>query len=517
MTPPQLRQGQARALHRGLPGRPDPLALYATLADGGRRADTALLERSEAPSLLLDQAAVRFECRGRNVRAEALSESGRRVLRTIASRMPERVTATAAGRLELTFPEPEGEDAERRLMAPSPFDALRAAIGFDNLSGEEAFTLACLGVIAFDHVDMFESLPANRGDPLGFPDYVFWLAESLILFEPGAAPRAICAAFGDDDPEVARRAYFGAAERLSALVARCAGTLRPIEDEMPPASADPIEVDLDDDAFAAIVARLKGRIAAGDVYQIVPTRTFRAPCPDPLTAFAALRRLDPSPYRFFVAAPRHVLFGASPETSVRLFRRDGWRTVEVKPIAGTRARGATGDEDDRMEAEMRLDAKETAEHMMLVDLARNDLARISIAGTRRVARLMTVERYARVMHLVSSVTGVLKIGLDAFHALQACLNVGTLTGAPKLRAMELLRETEATKRGPYGGAVGWINGDGDMDTGVVIRSAVVQDGTAFVRAGAGVVHDSDPRAEAEETRRKASALLSVLTTTGAAV
>ena len=165
---------------------------------------------------------------------------------------------------------------------------------------------------------------------------------------------------------------------------------------------------------------------------------------------------------------------------------------------------------------MRLDAKETAEHMMLVDLARNDVARISIAGTRRVARLMTVERYARVMHLVSSVTGVLKIGLDAFHALQACLNVGTLTGAPKLRAMELLRETEATKRGPYGGAVGWINGDGDMDTGVVIRSAVVQDGTAFVRAGAGVVHDSDPRAEAEETRRKASALLSVLTTTGAA-
>ena len=160
----------------------------------------------------------------------------------------------------------------------------RAAIGFDNLSGEEAFTLACLGVIAFDHVDMFESLPANRGDPLGFPDYVFWLAESLILFEPGAAARAICAAFGDDDPEVARRAYFGAAERLSALVARCAGTLGPIEDEMPPASADPIEVDLDDDAFAAIVARLKGHIAEGDVYQIVPSRTFRAPCPDPLGA-----------------------------------------------------------------------------------------------------------------------------------------------------------------------------------------------------------------------------------------
>jgi anthranilate synthase component 1 len=184
--------------------------------------------------------------------------------------------------------------------------------------------------------------------------------------------------------------------------------------------------------------------------------------------------------------------------------------VEVKPIAGTRPRGLTADEDDRLEAEMRLDHKELAEHMMLVDLARNDVARISLSGTRRVAGLMTTERYARVMHLVSSVVGDLRPGLDAFAALQACLNVGTLTGAPKIRATELLRLAERTKRGPYGGAVGWVNGEGLMDTAVIIRSAVVKDGTAFVRAGAGVVHDSEPRAEAEETKRKASALLSVL-------
>src|SRR6185503_18922217 len=184
--------------------------------------------------------------------------------------------------------------------------------------------------------------------------------------------------------------------------------------------------------------------------------------------------------------------------------------VEVKPIAGTRPRGATGDEDDRLEAEMRLDAKEAAEHMMLVDLARNDVARVSVAGTRRVEKLLGVERYARVMHLVSSVTGALKPGMDALDALRACLNVGTLTGAPKIRATELLRLAERTRRGPYGGAVGWVNGEGLMDTAVVIRSAVVKDGTAFVRAGAGIVHDSDPRAEAEETKRKASALLSVL-------
>jgi anthranilate synthase component 1 len=210
-----------------------------------------------------------------------------------------------------------------------------------------------------------------------------------------------------------------------------------------------------------------------------------------------------------------VLFGASPETSVRLYREEGWPTVEVRPIAGTRPRGTTADEDDRFEAEMRLDEKEMAEHMMLVDLARNDVARISIPGTRRVAKLLTVERYARVMHLVSSVTGKLAIGFDALDALAACLNVGTLTGAPKIRATQLLRQTERTKRGPYGGAIGWVNGAGMMDTAVVIRSAVVRDGIAFVRAGAGVVYDSDPKAEADETRRKASALLSILAATEA--
>jgi anthranilate synthase component 1 len=276
------------------------------------------------------------------------------------------------------------------------------------------------------------------------------------------------------------------------------------------ASVEEAVPDLDDSEFAGLVGLMKEHVLAGDVYQIVPSRTFRAPCPDPLAAFAAVRALDRSPYMFFLSSPDHVLFGASPETSVRIEREEGWPMVEVKPIAGTRPRGADADEDDRMEADLRLDRKEVAEHMMLVDLARNDVARVSIPGTRRVAKLMTVERYARVMHLVSSVKGALAIGYDALHALQACLNVGTLSGAPKLKATELLRRAERTKRGPYGGAVGWLSGDGAMDTGVVIRSAVVKDGTAFVRAGAGVVHDSDPKAEADETRRKASAILSAI-------
>ena len=510
-------QGEALALCRQLPADQDPLDLYAALSDGGRRRDTFLLERSTGPGLLVDKAAVRAECRGRDLRVQALSDGGRNVLAALAQALGDHVVAASPERLNLRFPEIHSDDPQERLVAPSPFDALRfLSSGLRAISKEEPFTLACVGVVAFDHVDLLEALPAAAEDVLGFPDFIFWLAESLVLFEPGARPRAICTAFGSDDEKAAERAYFGSTQRLGDLVARCAAATAAKRAPAARRLPDFSNVDLDDEAYAAVVARMKEHIAGGEVYQIVPSRTFRAPCIDPLATHRALRTLDPSPYHFFVAAPDHVLFGASPETSVRVFGRDGGRAVEVKPIAGTRARGASADEDDRLEAEMRIDAKEVAEHMMLVDLGRNDVARVSLAGTRRVGRLLSVERYARVMHLVSSITGTLKPGLDALDALKACLNVGTLSGAPKIRATQLLRETELTKRGPYGGAIGWISGDGMMDTAVVIRSAVVKDGTAFVRAGAGIVHDSDPRKEADETRRKASAILSVLAATAAA-
>lgn len=502
--------GEALALFRVLPADADALALYAALSDDGWRADTMLFERSTGPGLLLDRAAVRAECRRHEVALTALSEGGRNVLATVAERLAERVVEHTPERLLLRFPSPGGVDAAERLAAPSPFDAVRALTLALKAADVEPFALCALGVIAYDHVDLFETLPGPAEDPLGFPDFIFWLAESLIVFEPGARPRAVCTAFGSADPAAATRAYFGAQERLADLVARCAKAPAFAYAPPPPGQPDFSNVDLDDAAYEALVARMKDHIADGDVYQIVPSRTFRSPCRAPLHTYAAIRALDRGPYQFFVSGADHILFGASPETSVRVFRGGGEKQVEVKPIAGTRPRGATQDEDDRLEAEMRLDHKELAEHMMLVDLARNDVARISLSGTRRVAGLMTTERYARVMHLVSSVTGHLRPDLDAFAALQACLNVGTLTGAPKIRATELLRGAERTKRGPYGGAVGWVNGGGLMDTSVVIRSAVVKDGTAFVRAGAGVVHDSDPRAEADETKRKASALLSVL-------
>jgi anthranilate synthase component 1 len=462
------------------------------------------------PALLMHHAAVRVECRGDQVRLQALSANGESLLASLRPALGDRVTGASGPILTARFPLSRSLDSEQRLLDPSPLEAIRALLRSALPDGEEPFAALALGIVAFDYAGLSEDLPDNAEDPLGFPDYIFWVPDSLLLFEAGMPPRIICTAFQDPDAGRTARNYHDAIARLGSVVdaSERAIAARPSEPAVP--AAVPFKADLDDEAYVAVVRRLKGEIAAGEVYQIVPSRTFSTACAEPLRAYAALRRFEPNSYRFFVQGADFALLGASPEAAVRVFRSEGWNNVEVRPIAGTRPRGANADEDDRMESELRLDGKELAEHMMLVDLARNDVARISIPGTRRVAKLMTVERYARVMHLVSSVTGRLAIGFDALDALAACLNVGTLTGAPKIRAMQLLREVERTRRGPYGGAIGWINGAGLMDTAVVIRSALVRDGIAHVRAGAGVVHDSDPQAEADETRRKASALLSVL-------
>ena len=503
----EVAPATARAITRRLRAPVDLLALYSQLSDAGR-ADTMLLETTAGKSIILDRAAVRIECRGGKVVLDALSSGGSAVLEFVRERLGDYVSSAGPDELTLRFERSHEVDAEKRLLAASPFDVLRAiSNGFRSETPEEPMTVCLIGVIAFDHVDMFEELPPPAEDPTSFPDFVFWLAESAVIADPGLTPRLVCTSFGSGDRERDRRAQNSAIERLGDLAFR-ASDVRALHSQ--PGTAVEVSVDQDDEAYADTVAKLKEHILAGDVYQIVPSRTFSAPCPDPLSAFARLRAIDRSPYMFFVSMADCALFGASPETSVRVTREGGKPILEVKPIAGTRPRGATPDEDDRMEADLRLDTKESAEHMMLVDLARNDVARVSEPGSRHVASLMTLEKYARVMHLVSSVKGVLAKGYDALHALQACLNPGTLSGAPKLKATELLRRYERTRRGPYGGTIGWLSGDGSTDTGIVIRSALVKDGTAYVRAGAGIVHDSDPLAEADETRRKASAVLSAI-------
>ena len=502
-----LTIGSARSISRRLGGPIDLLALYAKLSDGGRRADTMMLETTGGRSVILDQAAVRIECRGGEVVLTALSPDGEAVLDVVEHAQSAHLARRAPDGLTLRFERSTAVDAEARLRAPSPFDVLRSITELRNETSEEPMTICLIGVLAFDHVDLFEELPANAEDLIGFPDFVFWLAQSAVIAEPGMTPRLLCTSFSCGDAEQERRAHFSAIERLTDLAYR-ASDVHPLK--VTAGAPVTVTVDQSDEEFAGAVSRLKEHVLAGDVYQIVASRTFSAPCPDPLSAFSRVRAIDRSPYMFFVSMADSVLFGASPETSVRVTGEVGRRVLEVKPIAGTRPRGADNDQDNRMEADLRLDEKEAAEHMMLVDLARNDVARVCETGTRNVVQLMTLEKYARVMHLVSSVKGLLAPGYDALHALQTCLNVGTLSGAPKLKATELLRRYERTRRGAYGGAIGWLNGEGLLDTGVVIRSALVKDGTAYVRAGAGVVYDSDPTAEADETRRKASAILTAI-------
>jgi anthranilate synthase component 1 len=260
------------------------------------------------------------------------------------------------------------------------------------------------------------------------------------------------------------------------------------------------------DQFESAVCKAKEYIAAGDIFQVVPSqRLSRQTRADPFSIYRALRRLNPSPYMFFLALggepPLHLI-GSSPEVLVRL--QD--RTAEVRPIAGTRPRGKTGDQDRALEADLLADPKERAEHVMLVDLGRNDLGRVCEFGTVQVPDLLTVERYSHVIHLVSRVTGQLRDGVDAFDLLRATFPAGTVSGAPKVRAMEIIDELETVRRGHYAGAVGYFGFNGNMDTCITIRTILMRGDVAYLQAGGGIVADSDPTREWEETLHKARAL-----------
>ncbi|MEG3153590.1 anthranilate synthase component 1 [Sphingomonas sp. RB1R13] len=506
-----LGAGTAASLVRRLAGPVVARDLHAALLADGKGTPPLFIQRTGGPALIVEAAAIKAVCRGQEVVLTALTESGRVALAGLSAVLGDAIATRADDRLVARFTRCDAPEEFDRAHARSPFDVLRAlAFGHVPQDRDEPFALTAAGVVGFDHVDLFEDLPA--GPTSDFPDYVFWLAESLVVVDATGAGRLICTAFGSDDATTAHRQRSLAQERLSNFSARIDFAREIGAPAMVAEGSGEAEVttDLDDAGYADVVARLKDNVAAGDVFQVVPSRAFRTPCADPAAAFARLAAADPSRYLFFVDSEFGTLFGASPETAVAV-RRDGdERIVVVTPIAGTRPRGKTIDEDDRMEADLRLDAKEVAEHMMLVDLARNDVARVAEPGTRRVATLLSVERFARVMHLVSRVEGRLETDRDAIDALIACVTCGTLSGAPKLRALELIRAAETSARGPYGGAVGWIASDGSMDTSIVIRSALVVDGIAEVRAGAGVVHDSDPVSETAETRQKASAILAAI-------
>lgn len=533
MTSAPLEPGTILPLVREVTGAPDPLALYGALTGGGTKPGTFLLESGEAGagsgerSLIGINPALRIVCAGRAVTIEPRSANGRSLAPWLAERLGERAKVTTSrDRVHVEFPAPPPgprDEAERGRLS-SPLDALRAAVFEPRLLARpaDACHLAA-GVFSYDLVELFEELPPGHPERVPTPHYEFWVPDRLILVDHLRHRTLLIAnAAGGPDGE---DNYHHAVHAIGDLLRAVEAAPRNRDAERTGGAAltpDPsflttvFSSDLSDPLYEALVRRLKQNIVAGDVFQIVVSRTFTAPCADPLAAYGRLRAANPSPYLFFVRGDETTVFGASPETAVKVSGAP--RRVTIRPIAGTAARGRRPDGtidpdlDARREAALRLDQKETAEHMMLVDLARNDVARVSVPGTRRVTRLLSVDRYSHVMHLVSEVQGDLAPGLDALHAYGAAMNMGTLVGAPKIRAAQILREVEPSRRGAYGGAVGYLTQDGEMDTAIVIRAAVVRDGSASVRAGAGIVYDSDPASEAMETRRKAAAVLEAVGT-----
>ncbi len=492
----------AHAIVRHRTGAPDAKtacdALGAqTLFETGDIADDA-----HRRSVLVVDVAAEVEVRGSHARVTARSHQGRSVVAEMARSLGSFVVDFSAESLHLVFPRTSHETDDDRQKAPSPLDAIRALVTATVTGDVGPFAVLAPVLLAYDLVDAFEELPSARADAHGVPDAIALLAETCVVIDATArTTKVLATAFGSDESVL-----HDAVQRLSRVESILEGV-----GPTPAAPATPktvaSAVDLDDLAFASMVARLKEHVRDGDVFQVVPSRTFSAPCSDAASAYARLTLHNPSPYQFRFRHRGIEVFGSSPEAAVRVTSD---RMVEIHPIAGTRGRGGCDDEDDRMEAELRLSDKELAEHMMLVDVARNDIARVSVSGSRRVARLLRTDRYQHVMHLVSVVVGQLRPELHALQAYASCANMGTLVGAPKLRAAQLLRRYEVDKRGFYGGAVGWVSHDGTLESAIVIRSALVKDGVAYVRAGAGVVADSDPASEALETRRKARAVLAAL-------
>jgi len=369
------------------------------------------------------------------------------------------------------------------------------------IEGLPRFVGGAVGFLSYDAVRYFEELPDTATNDLNVPDVAFMLADTLVIFDHAKHQLIVLAnAHNTGDADTA---YDDALHRIDDVLIALRKPLTPAYMPGAPLVSD-LRSNLSRERFEENVRRAKEYIAAGDAFQIVLSqRLSRRTSAQPFTIYRALRALNPSPYMFYLHfSEEFSLIGASPEMMVRL--EDGVATV--RPIAGTRRRGANEAEDERLAEELLADPKERAEHVMLVDLGRNDLGRVSDYGTVTVPRMMYVERYSHVMHIVSQVEGKLRANMDAFDLLRATFPAGTLSGAPKVRAMEIIEELEGARRGPYGGAVGYFSFDGSMDTCITIRALTMQGDTVYIQAGAGIVADSDPASEYEESLNKARAV-----------
>ena len=413
-----------------------------------------------------------------------------------------------------------GTDPYRRLITrgedkTDPLPIIAGELGkhrFIPVSGLPRFCGGAIGYLAYEAASRFEELPSPDKDPLGLPESLFMFVDTMLIFDHVTHKIKVLSLVrldGDID-----RAYKKAVDRIDDLVARLHRPLSSSHgDAVGAEAADSgrLSSNFSEEGFKAGVDRIKEYITAGEAIQVVLSQRLSQPVNvAPFEIYRALRTINPSPYMFFLDFKDFHIIGASPEILVRV--EDGM--VMTRPLAGTRRRGKTPAEDAMLEKELCRDEKERAEHIMLVDLGRNDIGRVSQPGTVEVSELMEVERYSHVMHMVTHVQGRLRPDMTAVDALRACFPAGTVSGAPKIRAMEIIAELEPEKRGPYAGAIGYLSFSGNMDMAIAIRTMVVKDGVAYVPAGCGIVYDSVPQSEYEETLSKARALFKAIEQAG---
>jgi anthranilate synthase component 1 len=479
ITPPLDRvrelaanHGQVPLVHTYIADCETPVSAFLKLRDGG-------------PAFLLESV-----------------EHGRLGRHSMIGVRPQSVIRGAGGRLV----QREEPGAERELDAADPFGAVEDAVEAVRMAPPDedlAFAGGAVGYFGYDLVRTVERLPDVPADDLGVPDLVCLIAGPVVLFDHLRRTTTIVVPCPTPDGVDPAEAYASASEVVAELKARLAGPL-PARPPSPAPELGEVRSNMARADYEAAVRTVRDYIFAGDAFQVVPSQRFSVSMNlDPFAVYRALRTVNPSPYMFFFECDDVTLVGSSPETLVKVEHG----VVQTHPIAGSRPRGADEDEDQRMAEELLADPKERAEHVMLVDLGRNDIGRVSEIGTVHVSDLMDVRRYSHIMHIESSVEGRLRSGMRASDALRATFPAGTLSGAPKVRAMEIIDELEPTKRGPYGGALGYLGWNGDLDTCITIRTLVCKDGVVHVQAGAGVVADSVPATEFTESWNKAAALL----------
>lgn len=508
-----FKTGTIETVYKVLNSTADPLGLFQKL----KKSENAfLLESADIikkygeKSIGCTEPCLKITIKDSRFEIKALNKTGEKILYYIKNDFSfatglKKSSNQITGRIEKNK---DLKDEDARLKEKNVFDVLRViAFKFKPKVRLNMPFCGLFGVISYDAVDYFEDLPKQKDIEDGVPDAEFYFADKLFIMDHIQKKTYLVANFfvtgensGDD--------YYACMDVINRYEkAFKESTDYAVTDSC---SSNKVEASVSDDDFKNSVKKIKEHINQGDIFQCVLSRTFKTKVNNkPLDTYALLKKINPGPYMFYFQNKNYVLLGSSPETCLKISGTDK-KIVEIKPIAGTLPRGKNPELDSRYELNLLLDEKELAEHCMLLDLARNDIAKVSLAGTRETPEVLKVEKFSHVQHLVSRVKGMLRPDLDALHAYTATMNMGTLTGAPKIKAMELIRKYEQEKRGFYGGAVCYLTPYGEFDSCIVIRAIMVKDNVASVRAGAGIVYDSDPCKEAEETKRKARACLVAL-------